>query len=283
MNNQLDRIKLYKQRTFIEKIRATFLLLIISWRPLLKYMLYLILPVCIIQAFCIGTLDDTSKALKAADYANGMQLVSDFLTSKAPKYIVLIFISLIGMKLLTALIYTLMRCYNELQDGEEITRDKIHPLLMRNIKRMVRLILFSLGVCLILTLILALLAKLTPYTLIVTMPGLLICFIPLCLFIPTYLFEDIPVYTAFFRSFRMGFHTWLGTLILLLITSFIALAITAVIGSPFLSITNLQKLHDHCVSIENASIGHRIIVYIFCLVFLFVSCVVRCFRYVSMG
>ena len=206
MISQETRIDINEKRRFVEKLSITFKFIRLAWKPLLKYMIYLLLPICIIQAICLGSLEDTNKALKAVNYASGLQLVSEFFSSTAPKYIFLIFISLIGVKLLTALIYTLMKCYSENKDIE-ITTAQIHPLLKRNIKKMVKLIFFTLGICVIIFVIMGLLAKLSTYSLFISVPILLISIIPFCLFIPVYLFEDISVYKAFAKAFEIGFPT----------------------------------------------------------------------------
>ena len=57
-----------------------------------------------------------------------------------------------------------------------------------------------------------LLAVLTPFTLILTIPLLFAFMVPLALMAPIYLFEDISLGKAFAKTFRLGFATWGGVL-----------------------------------------------------------------------
>jgi len=47
------KIKFYKIRTFGEKFNVSFDFLRETWKPLLKFSLYVILPICLVQSFAI--------------------------------------------------------------------------------------------------------------------------------------------------------------------------------------------------------------------------------------
>ena len=66
-----------------------------------------------------------------------------------------------------------------------------------------------------------LLAALTPFTLILTLPMLVACVIPLSLFSPIYLFENIGIWEAFKKTYRLGFATWGGVFLIALIMGLI--------------------------------------------------------------
>ena len=51
MNTEFRLIKLYRIRRFGEKISDTFDFVRENWRPLLKYITYLLLPVALVQSF----------------------------------------------------------------------------------------------------------------------------------------------------------------------------------------------------------------------------------------
>ena len=53
MNPQDPKIALYKKRSFGDKLGATFELVKISRKPLLKYMLYFVLPRFILESICL--------------------------------------------------------------------------------------------------------------------------------------------------------------------------------------------------------------------------------------
>ena len=54
--------------------------------------------------------------------------------------------------------------------------------------------------------------------------------IPFVLFAPVYVFEDIPLWQAFARSFRLGWHTWSGIfalgIVLMVLTAIISFVCT---------------------------------------------------------
>ena len=54
MNPERPLIKLYRTRTFGEKMSDTFDFVRENWRPMLKYITYLLLPLSLIQAFAMG-------------------------------------------------------------------------------------------------------------------------------------------------------------------------------------------------------------------------------------
>ena len=73
----------------------------------------------------------------------------------------------------------------------------------------------------ILCVVMGLLAALTPFTLILTLPMLVACVIPLSLFSPIYLFENIGIWEAFKKTYRLGFATWGGVFLIALIMGLI--------------------------------------------------------------
>ena len=56
MESPAPKINFYRERTFGEKLNTTFDYLRHSWRPLLRYSLYFILPLCLVQAFFLNQL-----------------------------------------------------------------------------------------------------------------------------------------------------------------------------------------------------------------------------------
>ena len=50
----LPKIEIYRTRTFSDKLTDTFNFIRENWRPLLKYLIYVMLPVSIIMAFFVN-------------------------------------------------------------------------------------------------------------------------------------------------------------------------------------------------------------------------------------
>lgn len=98
---------------------------------------------------------------------------------------------------MTSLIYAMVRLYNEREERlNGIVFGDIKSLLLRNIKdcfdgdRLQLLFIFA-------VIFIVLLAVLTPFTLILTIPLLFAFMVPLALMAPIYLFEDISLGEAF--------------------------------------------------------------------------------------
>lgn len=141
---------------------------------------------------------------------------------------------MIGSILLTSMIYALIRTYNEREERlEGITLGILKPLLFRNIKRLLVMTLFSILVMLFVGLVVGLLAFLSLFTLFLTIPLLIAFVVPLALWAPIYLFEDITVMESFKKTFRLGFATWGGVFLISLIMGFIANVLQGVTMMPW--------------------------------------------------
>ena len=97
------RILLYKERTASECMNAAFDFIRSNWKILLRYSLYLILPVSIIQTVGIVTVVDSAIAN----------------TSEPPMADLIAFIlfGTLGFVLLNALIWTMVKLYHDRPDG----------------------------------------------------------------------------------------------------------------------------------------------------------------------
>ena len=82
-------------------------------------------------------------------------------------------------------------------------------------------------------LVVGLLAFLSLFTLFLTIPLLIAFVVPLALWAPIYLFEDITVMESFKKTFRLGFATWGGVFLISLIMGFIANVLQGVTMMPW--------------------------------------------------
>jgi len=232
MENQRQRIELYRQRTFSEKLNATFDFIRENWKPLLKYSFYLIMPICLVQTFAMnsvmfGIIDSTGGRLvgSSADLAvNGG---------------IFVICCMIGMSLLSGLIYAMMQTYSTHTDGlQNAVFGDFKEHLVRNALR-------YLGLNLLIIMFAALLASLTvsfatlisPVTLSITVPIILLftfLMIPLVLIFPTYLFERyITVLGAIKKAWKLGISSFWGMLGFLIVLYFIASVIQSVTMVPW--------------------------------------------------
>lgn len=153
-------------------------------------------------------------------------------------YGLLLLISLIGTNLLGALVYTLMRLYNEREQrllGIEF--GELKPLLYRNFKRLFSLTLFAIFMMVLIGLVIGVLASLvSSFSVLFVFLLLFVCLLllaPLLLWGSIYLFEDISLMKAFSKAFRLGFATWGGVVLMAIVMGFLASILQGVTTMPW--------------------------------------------------
>ncbi len=274
-------IALYKKRSFGEKMSATFDLIKYGRKPLLKYLIYLLLPVSIVQAICMMQLMNIEN-FDVNDYADSIQMLTAMVGSYGLSYFFLMLTSVVGALLLMALVYALVKCYTQPHEAEAACPN-IGSLLSKNFKRLVILTLFSILVGVIYTILLAMLVYLSYYTLALIIPLTLVLCVPLGLFVPIYLFEEIGIWRAFIKSFRIGFPTWGGTFLLAFINSIIGGIISVVIGLPYIVIYMVRSLLINSSEGGSMPLGMSVVVFVLCLIYLLGAYFSRSLVYISMG
>ena len=253
MEYQKPRIEFYRQRTFSEKLNATFDFIRENWKPLLKYSFYLIMPICLVQTFAINSFLGNYISLLSStngrlfDYSLGNSLFN-FLAS----YGIMMFCVFIGTAILSAMIFAMMQTYavreNRLQD---ITLNDFKDKLIKNIWKYVVIFIilvieyifiafFTVFIGAIVVLISSFLASLL-------IIAVMICVIPLMMIIPVYIFErDISIIDAVKKAWILGAKTiWsmIGLLIILYIIAGIIQTVTmmpwylALVGGSIFSIS----------------------------------------------
>lgn len=178
-----------------------------------------------------------------------------------------------GGLLLTSLIYAMVRLYNEREERlNGIVFGDIKPLLLRNVKR-----LFLMGIAcgflfLFAVILVVLLAVLTPFTLILTIPLLFAFMIPLVLMSPIYLFEDISLSEAFAKTFRLGFATWGGIFLILIVMGLIASVLQTIVSIPWYVIYIVKMIFTMSDGgATSSSVGLNFAQYLFSILMLYGS------------
>ncbi len=238
MENQKTRIEFYRQRTFSEKLNATFDFIRENWKPLLKYTFYLIMPICLVQTFAMNTFIsgyfDLAMSMSSSSIYFGNSMYS-FIAN----YGVLLFCALIGSAVLSGLVYAMMQTYatreNRLQN---ITLDDFKERLVKNAWKHLRISLFLIFIYIVIAVFAGLLAALVSiYSLFITIPILLVfmlCLIPLMMLIPVYIFEhDISFSNAIKKSWKLGTSTLGGMIGLMFVLYIIASVIQTVTMLPW--------------------------------------------------
>lgn len=267
MNYQNQKINFYQKRTFGENITVTFDFLKETWKPLLKLCLYVMLPFSIIQGILINNF--YGSALGLAKFApTTVQSLEGISPSVIINYVLIIFISWIGVSFLTAIVYSVMQKYQNSDPSEEYSLSDVKPDLISYIKQ-----------CLILTFFLVILGTgyvfiagslsvLSPFLLIVIIPGTIALIVPLSLIYPAYIFgEESGTTVALKNSFRLGFSTWGSLFLLLLVLSLIGGIISTITSLPWSMVAVIKSilaLKDP--SAVTNSVGADILTYVLAVV-----------------
>lgn len=223
MESQKAKVAMYAKRSFGDKMNASFDFIKENRKPLFKFITYLILPLCLIQALSLnGLMNGSMSALMSGAQAGNSNPFAAYGTMFWANYGLSIFCYMVGSIILTSLIYSLIITYNNRDERlEGITLSALKPLLLKNAGKMLKLTLLAILLLILVMAVIALLAYLTPYTLFLTLPLLIVCIIPVALLTPIYLFENIGLMDALKKTFRLGFATWGGVLAISLIMGFI--------------------------------------------------------------
>ncbi len=282
------KVELYRTRTFSEKISDTFAFVRESWRPILKYAVYLLLPVSVVMAFFMNNFMDSYLRMFAGVAAGGFadgdtsQLMTFGLTTLG-----LLLTAMVGSMLVTALTYALIRLYE--QRGEqrlmELAGTELKPMLMLMLGRTVRLMLawlaFMLLVGILVALLLVLTAMISPLlmlaALFVVYAVLLVVVVPLSLTMPVYMLEDgIGIIEAFQKAWRLGFATWGGVLAVVLVLAIIGSVVESFVGLPWtimLLVKSIFTLQGETAGFYD-SVVYSFLQYLLCIVQCFASLIV---------
>ena len=272
MESQKPKVAMYVKRSFGDKLNASFDFIKENWKILLKFTTYLLLPVSLIQALSLNGLMGGAFAMTAMSKTATVPDTASLLGFMS-YYGLYMIVFMIGSILLTSMIYALIRTYNEREERlEGITLGILKPLLFRNIKRLLVMTLFSILVMLFVGLVVGLLAFLSLFTLFLTIPLLIAFVVPLALWAPIYLFEDITVMESFKKTFRLGFATWGGVFLISLIMGFIANVLQGVTMMPW-----------YIASETTVSAGYSFILYLLGIVQAFGAYLSMIFTFVGMA
>jgi len=230
------RIEFYRQRTFSEKLNATFEFIRENWKPLLKYAFYLIMPICLIQSFAMNSFFDVY--LGAIKNSTVTSSFDSSIYSIAVSYGAILLCSMIGMALISGLIYAMMQTYatreNRLLD---VVLNDFKDALTRNAWKYLRVVFLSMFASLFVVFAMAVLAYVSTMTLILTIPlfiALMILMVPLMMIIPVYIFErDIKLFGAIKKAWKLGMATLWGMLGLMIVLYIISSVIQSVTMMPW--------------------------------------------------
>lgn len=232
MDTQKAKIPFYAVRSFGEKINTSFDFIKENWKVLLKYSTYLILPIALLQALSLNTVVSGYMGLAFIDSYDvnpetfGVKLIASY-------FLTMLF-AVLGYLLISSLVFALIKIYNEREGGlQGITFAEIKPVLFRNMGRLFLLGFIGAILVSLIIVVIGLLAWLTLFTLLLTIPALFAFLIAFSMWAPVYLFEEIDFGNSLAKGLRLGFLTWGGLFVIMLIMGMIAGTLQGVVSLPW--------------------------------------------------
>jgi hypothetical protein len=146
--------------------------------------------------------------------------------------------------------------------------EDVRMAVMRKTGKALRASLFLIGVAILASALIFVVASISLWTLALTIPlaiiGLVAFLVPLNLFVPIYLFEEIPFFAALRKSFKYGFSAWGETFVIILVFGLLANIISGVTMAPWYVVImfgEIFSLTEPGTGI-NASIWYQFISYL---------------------
>lgn len=228
------KIPFYKERAFGEKVSATFDFLSQNLRYIWRYLLYIIAPLGIVTGLFINWL--YFFGIQSQQSSGDPDIVTAVLIGVFS--LLLCIINFFGYSVLFGFIYSSMLAYKNRENGlEGITWDELKPYMKDNVKRM---LLYFLGLIpLMLIIILALVFLFGIFGTFGFLGAFFVMVLAFLFFVayqmvmPVYLNEDIGYFDALKRGLHLGWNTFGGVLILMIVFAIIGYAISLVLSIPW--------------------------------------------------
>lgn len=225
MNN---KIPFYQERNFGDKFNVVFAFLKENWRYMIRYILYGALPLAMLAALSLGKFFSDTIEMKITP-------TTPFDAMFFGNYALLVVLSLLSCLWIGSLTFSYIQLYNERENGlEDSTFEDLKPYLKRNAWRMVKcslvIVLLYLGVLGII--IGGFVINVWWLSLILIVLAMIAC-IPVLMFLPTYIYEDISVWRALSRGVWLGWKTWGGIFALGFVLSLLSNVISMVFVMPW--------------------------------------------------
>jgi hypothetical protein len=251
MNDMPPKIEFYRTRNFSEKLNVTFQFIRENWKPLLRFTVYLLLPVCLIQTLVMNTV---YRNLLSFGRKNGAALAGGD-AAFFVNYGFLFLCMIIGGTVLSAMIYALMQTYERREGGLAGVRwSDFRQQLIQNAKRWLALFFYVLAMFVALFVILIVIsaaisrgAPLSPFYIMFVI--LIFIFLALAativasLLYPVYIFEpETSLFDATGKAWRYVISDFWSLLGFLIVISIITSVLQTVTTMPWYIVTLIGSL-----------------------------------------
>lgn len=212
-------VVLFKSRSLVGRLAASFRFLNDNLSLFLRLGTYVLLPMAVVEALYLAFFRPVSP--------EGGDVVA--MVAGAIAGIVVV----AGHCFFGSLVFTLLKKQAELGGLPAYRLKDLKAPLLANARKVFScsLLLFAIGLlCGVLAVVLAML---TPWTLVLTLPLLLFVMVPLSYTIYIYIFEETTLLSALVKSFKLGVPAWGATFAVLLVSFLVALIIQVVAVLPW--------------------------------------------------
>lgn len=217
----MERIPLYQVRNFGEKFNATFDFFKQTWKVLFRFSLYLLLPLSLLQTVGMDEYYSTAFAMSTTNAGETDPVT--LLSQMGAPLLVVILASIVATVAVFSLVYSMMKYYRQGGALDGLTFKVFWKEVMGRVcLRVCLMMLFGTLLTVLACTLAGVLAYVTPFSLIVTIPAILVFALPLALWAPAYLLEDdTNMIDALRKSYRYGMKTWGSLFVLTLVMSII--------------------------------------------------------------
>lgn len=281
MNDQISKIEFFKLHSLSGKLSDSFKFINGNFNVLVKLSSYILLPL----ALFLGLF--TIVQNKITDVQMLMSLPKEEFITFLVLCLLGLIVTLFGVSIFASLIYTLIREYQVRDSISFLSLRDIKKPLIANAKKIWILLPVFILIFIIFFVLTGVLAKLSLYTLIVTVPLFFILSIPLAYTGYIYIYEDIKAFPAIWKSYKIGMPT-LGSAFAVALFSSIFIFIICVISSmPFLIASIVNNLSIVSV-LEGGDVStlpgyFSILLYVLAVFSIYVHYISQIFFMVAMG
>ena len=234
----MEKIPFYEVRSFGEKFNVVFSFVKQNLKYMIRYILYGVLPLSLLGALSVDNLLAYTMELNEVTANTAFQLFGS--------YIFLSLVCLLVCLWVGSVVFSCMQIYNERANGlEDITFSEMKPYMKRNAGRIFKCGLVGILVVLVGVAIFVCCALIHGFFGFLVFLCFVALYIPFLLVLPTYIYEDISVWQAYARGFRLGWNTWGGIFALGFVLSLIVNVLSVVFVIPW----------ELCLAFETIFIG----------------------------
>lgn len=232
----------FRRRTFSDKLSDTTDFITANWRPLLKMITVIMLPLCAIQALSLNNLTSMMYGNLASDSDDTMGILAGL----GLNYGATMILGIIASLFIISIVYAFMKLYHATnEDGTPVNEDLTKmtfkdflPYARRQMgaawKSILAFTLFVVVTILLVVVIVAALQTANIGVLMIIYAWFVALIPPAMMLIPVYSFEPIGFWAGMRKAIVYGFKTWRGIVAITFIVGIIVYFICGFLSIPYI-------------------------------------------------